>query len=1024
MQSYLNYFAVRHRICGGFPKFVTFKKRLQKTMAKPNGMLWGFALIILLISCGKQGNYETKTAESGGYSYEYVTNDPLKVRIYNLKNGLKVYLSQYQAEPRLQTQIAVKAGGKNDPSETTGLAHYLEHIMFKGSSDFGTMDWTKEKVYLDSIEHMFEHYRTLTDSVERKNYYHLIDQVSNEASKLAIANEYDKMIAEIGGQGTNAYTTDDRTVYVNDVPANQLENWIRIEANRFKQIVPRLFHTELETVYEEKNRNLDNDYRKASDAMKRSVFKNHPYGTQTVIGTIDHLKNPSITNIKNYFDTYYRPNNVAICLSGDLDYDKTITLIEKYFGDWETNEQLPVWNKAQESPISTPIPTEVFGPNAEWVDIGFRFDGRSSDDFNLLRLSDIILSNSQAGLIDLNLKQQQKVLDAFSFVNSMNDYAIHMFRANPREGQSLDEVKDLLLGQIESLKKGEFEDWLVEAVINHLKKNQIQQSEQNYSRSNDMVMAFTSGIPWSNYVGEVESLRKYTKADVVKFANENYANNYVVVYKRNGKDSNTKKITKPAITRINLNKESKSPFHEELLKNKPEKISPVFLDYGRDVTKLSMNKGIEVLYTGNKENELFTLYYLSDVGTNHDPTLKTAVEYLQYIGTTEMSAEDFKKELYKIGCSFGVFADEDQTYIYLNGLSENMDKAVQLFEKLLADPKPDNVALKNMIDGIFKTREDVKKDKFAILYQGLINYGLYGPESPFTNVLSNKQLRELKAEQLTNLIKGFTKTQHRVLYYGPKKEEELVASLNSNHLLPDELKPAPGPVEFKMKEVTTPTAFWTNYDMVQAEIMFLTKGPEFDKTRIPISRIFNEYFDGSMSSPIFQELREAQGLAYSAFAYYGTASKPSENDLFYGYIGTQADKQAESMKGLSTLIQNFPRTENGFEVARSGLMNRIESERINKTSILFDYLGAQKKGLDHDIRKDVYDLAQTVTLDDIQKFQEQYLKDAKYNVVLLGNKDKLNFKDLQKYGKVQELTLDELFGYEKVQKINMEKPNQ
>ena len=421
---------------------------------------------------------------------------------------------------------------------------------------------------------------------------------------------------------------------------------------------------------------------------------------------------------------------------------------------------------------------------------------------------------------------------------------------------------------------------------------------------------------------------------------------------------------------------------------------------------------------------MFTLYYLSDVGTNHDPTLKTAVEYLQYIGTTEMSAEDFKKELYKIGCSFGVFADEDQTYIYLNGLSENMDKAVQLFEKLLADPKPDNVALKNMIDGIFKTREDVKKDKFAILYQGLINYGLYGPESPFTNVLSNKQLRELKAEQLTNLIKGFTKTQHRVLYYGPKKEEELVASLNSNHLLPDELKPAPGPVEFKMKEVTTPTAFWTNYDMVQAEIMFLTKGPEFDKTRIPISRIFNEYFDGSMSSPIFQELREAQGLAYSAFAYYGTASKPSENDLFYGYIGTQADKQAESMKGLSTLIQNFPRTENGFEVARSGLMNRIESERINKTSILFDYLGAQKKGLDHDIRKDVYDLAQTVTLDDIQKFQEQYLKDAKYNVVLLGNKDKLNFKDLQKYGKVQELTLDELFGYEKVQKINMEKPNQ
>lgn len=984
-----------------------------------------FLLSACLISCQTDSPFETKTAESNGYTYEYVTNDPLKVRIYTLKNGLKVYLSKYDAEPRIQTQIAVKAGGKNDPAETTGLAHYLEHIMFKGTADFGSLDWPKEKVFLDSIENMYENYRGLTDSMARVNYYKQIDQVSNEASKLAIANEYDKMVSEIGARGTNAYTTEDRTVYINDIPTNQVENWIKLEANRFRQITPRLFHTELEAVYEEKNRSLDNDYWKTFEALNVSLFKKHPYGTQTVIGTIDHLKNPSITNIKNYFNQYYRPNNVAICMSGDLDYDKTIALIDKYFGEWQPNDQLKAWTKVEENPITEPIQSEVYGPDAEWVNIGFRFNGSGSDDYKLLRLCDMILSNSQAGLIDLNLKQKQKVLEPSSYVNDMNDYSVHVFSAKPRSGQSLDEVKDLLLGQIDLLKKGEFEDWLIDAVINDLKKNSIQQTEHNWARSNDMVIAFTNGMPWRDYVDGVETLRKYKKADIVKFANEHYGNNYAVVYKRNGKDPNSKKVPKPAITRVVLNKEARSPFHEELLSNKPEKLKPVFLDYGKDVQKLTMNKGVEVLYTPNNENELFTLYYRSRVGTNHDPKLKVAVEYLEYLGTSDMSAEDFKKELYKIGCTFGVFAAEDETYIYLNGLSENMDKAIQLFEKLLADPNPDEKAMNDMIDGIFKKRDDVKKDKYAILYEGLINYGLYGPASSFTNVLSNNQLRELKPEQLTAMIKDFTQTEHKVLYYGPKKGDELIASLNQYHLLPEQLKPTPAPVKFVMKDITDPSAFWTDYDMVQAEIIFLAKGPEFDKSRIPASRVFNEYFDGNMSSPIFQELREAQGLAYSTFAFYGTADKPGNNDYFYGYIGTQADKQVESMKALNNLIHNFPRTENGFEVAKSALMSKIESARITKTSILFNYLDAEQKGIDHDIRMDVYQQAQTMTLDDVQKFQEQYLKNARYNVVLVGSKDKLNFNDLKKYGKVQQVSLDELFGYEKPgEKVNVELPNQ
>ncbi len=983
-----------------------------------NRLLSGLCLLLFLSACQEAGKYELKKETGGALAYEYVTNDPLDGRIYTLKNGLKVYLSRYDAAPRVFTQIAVKAGGKNDPATATGLAHYLEHILFKGNDEFGTTDWQKEKVMLDSIELMFERYRTLTDSVERVNYYKLIDQYSGEAAKLAIANEYDKMLTEFGSRGLNAYTTEDRTVYINDIPANQIDNWLQIEASRFRTVVPRLFHTELEAVYEEKNRSLDNDYWKAYEALYEAMFEKHPYGTQTVIGTIDHLKNPSITEIKKYFDTYYKPNNIAICLSGDLDYDKTIALIDKYFSSWEPNPNLPAWTIVKEDPITAPIEREVFGPDAEWIYLGYRFPARTSKDFQILRLTDMILANSQAGLIDINLKKQQKVLDPGSYVAEINDYNIHLFNARPREGQTLDQVRDLLISQIELVKKGDFEDWLLEAAVNDLQKSKIRRFENNDSRSGEFVTAFTNNIPWERYVAELDEMRKFTKEDVVKFANEYYKDNYVYIKKRNGKDPNTRRVDKPSITKVDLNKEVRSPFHDKIASNPVEKLQPVFLDFEKDVQKLTLDKGVQVLYTQNKENELFTLYYLLDAGTNNDPKLEPAVEYLQYLGTDSLSAEDVAKKLYRYGCDFNVFASQDQTYISLTGLSRNMEQGMMVIEDLLANAKEDAGALSKMIDGTFKTRDDIKKDKWAILFQGLMNFGLYGQQSPATNVVTNKELRELKPDELLSRTKDFTKMKHRVLYYGPKTESELLSVLNANHKVEEVLKDVPPAKVFTIADVKKPSVFWTDYDMVQTEVMFMVKGEAFDKGRMAGSRLYNEY----MGAQVFRELRESQGLAYSTFTYYATAMTKNDNDFFYGYIGSQADKQVEAMKGLENIIYNMPQTEDGFKEARDAVMGVLESERISKTGILFNYLTAEKRGLNYDVRRDVYEETKNLTLADINNFQRKNIKEKKYNVVLLGSKNKINFGNLKQYGEVKQVSLDELFGYEKPITIDVERP--
>ncbi len=241
------------------------------------------------------------------FSYTTVKGDLTGTRIYTLDNGLKVYISVNKEKPRISSLIAVGTGSRNDPAETTGLAHYLEHLMFKGTHTFGTSDYTREAPLLDTIEARYEQYRRVSDEAVRRRLYHEIDSISQLAAQYNIPNEYDKLMPAIGGVGSNAYPSNDVTCYTEDIPSNEVENWARIQSDRFMNMVIRGFHTELEAVYEEKNISLAKDTWKMYDALYAKLYPNHPYGTQTTIGTQEHLKNPSITNIKAYYNNYYCP---------------------------------------------------------------------------------------------------------------------------------------------------------------------------------------------------------------------------------------------------------------------------------------------------------------------------------------------------------------------------------------------------------------------------------------------------------------------------------------------------------------------------------------------------------------------------------------------------------------------------------------------------------------------------------------------------------------------------------------------
>ncbi len=943
------------------------------------------------------------------YNYDKAINDPLNARIYKLDNGLTVYMTVYKNAPRIQTYIATRAGSKNDPKDATGLAHYLEHMLFKGTDKYGTKDYEKEKVELDKIEALFEEYRKTTDEAKRKTTYHKIDSISGYASTFAIANEYDKMLSNIGAKGTNAYTWLEQTVYVNDIPSNQLDKWTTIEAERFRNPVMRLFHTELEAVYEEKNRGLDNDGSKAWEALFSGLFPNNTYGSQTTIGTIEHLKNPSLTEIKKYFNTYYVPNNMAICLSGDFDPDTAIKMIDAKFSSWKS-KPLPTYQPYIEKPITAPVVKEIIGPDAENIMLGFRFPGIASADADMIILLNKILSNGKAGLIDLNINQQQKAIDASAFDMEVKDYSTHILTGSPKEGQTLDQVKDLLLEQIENVKKGNFPDWLLSAIITDMKLQQTKMYEQNPARADAFVGAFITGIAWQDQVNTIERLSKITKQQIMDFAKANYTNNYVVVYKRTGEDKNVQKVTKPVITPVSVNRDAQSDFVKRSINTSIKDIEPVFIDYNTDIKKYTIKNNIPVEYTFNTENKTFELFYILDMGTNNNKKIDVAVNYLKYLGTKDLSASAMQQEFYKLGCTFDVYSGEDQIWVSLSGLTENIEKATKLFESLLANAQPNDEALKNLVSDILKKRDDAKLNKNEILFSALSAYGKFGKNSAYTNILSSDELKKLKSEELISIIKGITSYEHRILYYGNNTIPELTAILNKLHNTPATLKPTPASVKYAEMEANK-NVYVVDYDMKQAEIIMLAKDGAFDKNSKPTVRLFNEYFGGGMSSIVFQEMRESKALAYSVFSNYQTPSKKSDNNYVFSYIGTQADKLPEAMKGMMELVNNMPEAESNLKASKEAILQGIRTERITKSAILFNYENAKKLGLDYDIRKDIYNKIPSITLAEIKAFEVNHLKNKQYTVLVLGKKDGLDMKTLEQYGKVTFLSLEDIFGY-------------
>ena len=956
------------------------------------------------------------TAMAQKYSYKTYPNDPLGVREYTLDNGLKVFMSVYKDAPKVQTYIAVRAGSRNDPHETTGLAHYLEHMMFKGTQKLGTTDWEKEKVLIQKIEDLFEAYRMFDDQATRAAIYHKIDSLSYEASKIAVANEYDKAMTAIGSTGTNAFTSNDYTMYVENIPNNQIESWCEIQADRFQNLVLRLFHTELETIYEEKNMSLTKDNRKANEAMFAALFPHHPYGNQTTLGSQEHLKNPSMRNIRNFVATYYVPNNICISMAGDFDPDEAIKIIDKYWGGMKPSP-VPELQFEKEQPITSVITKTVTGLDAENTIRAYRLDsGNGSHDAMLANLLESVLNNGKCGLLDLNINQQQKCMGAYAGTYTLNDYGAFVFGGQPMQGQSLEQVQALFDEQIALVKQGKFDDWMLEAAINNMKLSIMKRAESNNSRASQMAYAFVEHRSWGDVCNEVNELSKITKKEIVDFANRLFKdNNYVVINKLQGEPEPILKVSKPPITPIEVGRDNESEYLKEIKARQVKPIEPVFVDFSKDLTKRKLANGTEMLYVQNKENKTFNLIYRFDFGERAGQlgkTLDLASDVLDYLGTSKHTPEQLQEEFYKLACNYSVSVGAENINISISGLSENMQAAMNLVEEIVNDAQPNDQALQMLVARILKGRENAKHNQQSC-FRALGNYGIYGDDSPTKDILSADQLKSMKCSQLTDALHSLFGYQHRVLFYGPEPDDVIAKTIASIHKTPAKLKKAPANKKITPKAVSDNTVYFVDYNANQTYMREHFRGEKFNTKNEAVMDIFNEYFGGSMNAIVFQEMREKRSLAYSAQSYYAT---PGDKDGYFtnaAIIATQNDKLIDAMTAFNELFDQMPVAEANFNMAKEAEISGIRTARTTKMGIINSYLYYEKMGLDpkKPRAKILFEAYPKVTMQNVIDFNKKYIKGQKKVYMCLGKEADMDFNALGKFGKVKKLKLEDIFGY-------------
>lgn len=937
-------------------------------------------------------------------SYQSQAEDlnALKVKEYRLENGLTVWLNEDHSQPKVFGAVVVKAGAKDCPD--TGIAHYFEHMMFKGTDRIGTLDYESEKVLLDSIAMKYDELAMTEDTAARARLQKEINELSIRSSEYVIPNEFNRLINRFGGSGLNAATSYDATIYFNTFSPQYMVQWAEINSERLINPVFRLFQSELETVYEEKNMYGDFIGGQVMDTLMARYFGPHPYA-YPIIGSTKNLKNPRLTEMHKFFEDYYVASNMALILSGDFDAQQVMPILEKAFsrirsGNAPKQEKvmLPPFNGRETMKVKFPIPF------IKAMGLGFRGVSANHEDQVALNIAVNLLNNANGtGYLD-KLMVEHKLMGALAINESMNEAGILAVAIMPKLLiQSYSSAEKMVWDEINRVKNGDFSDEMFNSLKLEQKRQYASSLENIDSRATIMMNLFSQGKSWNDYLNEVARIESITKEDVVRVAQKYFSNNYLCVTKSTGKypkDNLPKPAFSPVVPR---NADASSSYAKQLEKIPEQQVAPRIIDFEKDVKTSKLTPLVTLYTTPNPLNDIFTLNISYGIGALEQPELMQLTNYLQLLGTESLSFEQFRSRLQSIGSTLAFDVTPDAFVMKVTGFDNHIDETMELVGDFIRHAKADDKKLRQIVD-------DAKVSEKAFFKSGdnvasaLLEQVKYGDQSRYLRKLSLSQIKKLKGKDMLAIYDKVRSVQCDLHYCGTLPVEKVIGTIRQHLPLERTTVASNSPYYRELKQYDRPTVFFIDMpDMAQSIVYGYVKGdPVDDKASRHASRLFSVYFGGDMSSLMFQEIREFRSFAYRTSGRYQLPNHAHKGTAgsFTAMLSTQSDKTLDALGVLDSLIREMPLKPERMEAVKQTLVNRINNDYPPFRNLSEKVASTRMEGFDRDPAEEFLRDIATMDMQDISRFYQEQISGRPVVYVITGNRKHIDMKKLAEYGTI------------------------
>ena len=930
--------------------------------------------------------------------------DVLQVKTYTLSNGLTVWLNEDHSKPQIFGAVVVNAGARDCPD--TGIAHYFEHIMFKGTDKIGTLQYASERVFLDSIAAKYEELAETKDVSLRQDIQKEINRLSISASNYAIPNEYDKLIVEYGGSGLNAYTSYDATVYLNTFSPQYIEQWAELNSERLLSPVFRLFQSELETVYEEKNMYNNELGYKAFEKLTERVMSPSQYA-YSILGSTEHLKNPRQSEMKSFFEKYYVASNMGLMLVGDFDSEAVLPVLEKTFSRiprGEKPERLfiqPEDFKGKETFIArVKIPVIKLG--------GFVFKSMTQfdSDYHPFNLIVEMLSNNNTGYLSrLQVDRQLTLADVMPF--TLNEVGVTAFIIIPKiPFQSYNKAQSLVWNEINRIKTGDFSEAMLEGAKLSLKSQYMTSLEDADSRAQLMMDCFTNGIRWDDFLASIHKIDDLTKEEVVRVANQYLSDNYLQVRKKYG-DYPNDHIEKPPYKPIIPPHKDSSSVYAATLSTLPVGESNIrVLDFEKDVKTINLRPHTCLYISENPVNDIFTLTISYGIGLLEDNRLSHLAHYLGLIGTDSLSFEGFREALYRLGADIFLDATTSDFIISVKGFDSHFEETIQLVGDFMRHYKVDVKKLKSLkdIDKMNKTMKVSASDMGWVLLEKV----QYGDESRYL-----KKVGKIKTSDISSLFDKVQSTSCNIHYCGTHTEQ--IVEREVKRCLPVEKvnTVSNSPIERDLLSYDKPVIYFLDMPKTTQSIIYSylpvdaleSMDKRFD------GFLYAQYMGGGMTSVMFQEIREFRSLAYAAWAdiVIPAWKNKSKKSRILTFMSTQGDKTTDALFVLDSLQQHLQFVPSKIATTRKDISNEISSNYPMFRDISIQIADLRRKGYHEDPTKYLLKYLEEAETGNADMFYRQNVKDKPPVYCIVGDIKRIDTKRLEAFGTIIRVKKKDVF---------------